>query len=64
MSKKFINITSYMENNYWSVDDIRALKEFFDKQTVLWQSGLEAPTIAEVYCYDIFKKAMKDIDYV
>ena len=53
-----------MENNYWSVDDIRALKEFFDKQTVLWQSGLEAPTIAEVYCYDIFKKAMKDIDYV
>lgn len=59
IDKKYMNITAYMENRYFAVDEIKQLKDYFERMNIVWASGLETPSMADKLAFLCFKDAFK-----
>jgi hypothetical protein len=56
---KYINVPYYSQHNYYTREELRELKRYFEKKTVVWYTQMEEPSIADKLCYEMFKGAME-----
>ena len=63
MDRKYINVFAYADGDtaYWTVDEVKEMKRFFESRTIIWNSGLDIPNVAEKAAYRIFKRAMERV---
>lgn len=59
---KYLNPMHKMDDPYFSVEDVKELKKYFDYMAPLWASGLDKPSIADRMAFIIFKNSFGEVE--
>ena len=58
---KYMNPAHYSDQNFFSVEQLWELKQYFERMAIVWASGLDEPSPADKLAYAWTRGALKHL---